>query len=337
MLVKALQSASLFFLSITFSLHAAPYFICIDGGGSKTEFQILDEKGQPLFLEKEGVQSKVVLSGSTNINTQGTENVRQVLREFFHETVLEGQKLDAFLTESKVIAGLAGILTKEQYATVVSLFEEIGIAEGNLLLMTDADAALGSIEGDGAILIAGTGSICLGKKGDRRYQVGGLGKILSDEGSGYYIGIQAIKAALAEEVGFGPKTKLTPALKELYEVDHMTSLIEPITQGQFSPGQIALAAPLVFEHAQNKDETSQAIIEDAAFQLRKLVLTFVQLSGLEKGEIHVWGGLFKGPYGPLFFSQIFDHSSMPKEVKLFNQAFSNAAVVYAQKKCISYP
>jgi len=47
---------------------------------------------------------------------------------------------------------------------ISKLFEEWGIQSNNLLLVSDAALALQLIDGDGAILIAGTGSICLGKK-----------------------------------------------------------------------------------------------------------------------------------------------------------------------------
>lgn len=91
---------------------------------------------------------------------------------------------------------LAGTLAKETGALVRAT--------------TDVDVALlGAFLGDpGIVVVAGTGSVAAGTDGRRRMRAGGHGFLLGDEGSGYWIGQQALRAALRARDGLGPPTRL---------------------------------------------------------------------------------------------------------------------------------
>src|SRR5205085_2541267 len=125
----------------------------------------------------------------------------------------------------------------------------MGVNKERLQVLTDAELALRLLKGNGMVLISGTGSICFAEKNGVRQRVGGLGRILGDEGSGYQIGLQAIRAALAEEFGYGPPTSLTPALKAFFEVTEMKTLFPQINSLEMSSATIASVSPLVFEKA----------------------------------------------------------------------------------------
>lgn len=67
----------------------------------------------------------------------------------------------------------------------------------------DADTAQAGafLGGSGVVVIAGTGSMAFGRNGERRARAGGHGFLLGDEGSAYWIGRAAVRAALSWEDG----------------------------------------------------------------------------------------------------------------------------------------
>jgi N-acetylglucosamine kinase-like BadF-type ATPase len=298
-----MMKSLIFLLSLFSYAHAA--VLCIDGGGSKTLLQMVDEQGQLLPLSRE--------AGGSNINTVGFDGVRAVFARLF-----EGIEVST----CQVIAGLSGVGTAENKQIVSVLFEEWGIKKENVQLFTDAELALQLMEGEGAILICGTGSICLSK----HHRVGGLGRILGDEGSGYRIGLLALKAALEEEYGWGEPTTLTPALKELFGVSELKNLIRPLNLGEISSAGIAKAAPLVFDQAEEGDAIALAILDQAATELSYLLNTMGKQT--ELNEVHLWGGVFKNTHADAFIQKILEKTSQ-KNLKIINRANQNPAVLVA--------
>ena len=55
------------------------YLFCIEGGGSKTILQVVNQEGQILTLIKNGVKNDRIETSGSNINSIGSEGVRQVL------------------------------------------------------------------------------------------------------------------------------------------------------------------------------------------------------------------------------------------------------------------
>ena len=67
----------------------------------------------------------------------------------------------------------------------------------------------------GIIIIAGTGSIVLGRDAvGTEARAGGWGPLLADDGSGYAIGLAGLRAVFRARDGWGPSTALTQALQE---------------------------------------------------------------------------------------------------------------------------
>ena len=298
------------------------YLLCIEGGGSKTILQVMNPKGQILPLIKNGIKYDRIETTGSNINLIGPEGMRQVLSALLDQVFLpEGVALKSLLPHCRLIAGMAGAAQNRQ--SLVSLIQERGIPSDRILVLSDAEMALQLIQDKGIVLIAGTGSICLGKKGGTQYRVGGLGRILGDEGSGYQIGLQALKAALAEEYGWGAPTCLTPALKELFQVADLKTVIPQINRGEISPSKIASSAPIVFSLAA-QDTVAKEIIDRAADDLSSLLTTMLQLSSLSDCEIHLWGGIFKNSQMEAKIRE-----KLPKNLKMINQSKENPALLFA--------
>ncbi|MCB1084437.1 MAG: hypothetical protein KDK61_09015, partial [Simkania sp.] len=143
------------------------YLFCIEGGGSKTILQVVNQEGQILTLIKNGVKNDRIETSGSNINSIGSEGVRQVLNSLLDEVfLLEGNReidLRTLLPYSHLIAGMAGAGLPQNKQSIISLIQERGMSSNRVLVMSDAEMALQLVGGEGIILIAGTGSICFGK------------------------------------------------------------------------------------------------------------------------------------------------------------------------------
>ena len=92
-------------------------------------------------------------------------------------------------------------------------------------------------------MISGTGSNVLGVGADgRAWRAGGWGHMLGDEGSGYWFGIESIKAALRDREASGPETALSEAAVEFFGVPSVEALAANVYSKPLSKGEIAAFA-----------------------------------------------------------------------------------------------
>jgi glucosamine kinase len=114
--------------------------------------------------------------------------------------------------------GLAGLRSAEQARELTA---ELGRRTGaRVAVGDDTDAALAGAfaGGPGIVVIAGTGSGAAGRDaGGRSVRVGGHGFLLGDEGGGYWIGREAVRAALRAADGTGPPTALTELVRRAFD------------------------------------------------------------------------------------------------------------------------
>jgi N-acetylglucosamine kinase-like BadF-type ATPase len=154
---------------------------------------------------------------------------------------------------------------------------------GDLLLAGDEEIALdGAFRGGGGILIiAGTGSNVLGRASDgAMYHAGGWGPAIGDEGSGFWIGQEALR------MGFWAKDRgiTTTLLTEIGEQWGAKSLGEIVEMANARPGpDFPALAPLVARCAEAGDELATAVLERAGVELAEQV-ALVALKMKESGD-----------------------------------------------------
>jgi len=196
---------------------------------------------------------------------------------------------------------------------------------------------------DGAVLIAGTGSIAFIKNQGKQQRVGGLGWYLGDEGSGFFMGKKAIAATIAEEKGFGEKTALTFALKAHFQQKEMVHLIPYLQNGTISSAQVAAVSPIVFNCAYSKrDPIARHIVTLAARKLANLVCCGLEMT--QKGKtitlnpdwpIYLIGGQFKDPYAQQWIKEFLSFLPQNEKFTLHNLAHLNITTVVVQQKLAS--
>ena len=160
------------------------------------------------------------------------------------------------------------------------------------------DALIGLAAGlgrrDGGVLIAGTGTIGFVRMGKTLCRFGGWGYLVDEGGSGWHIGRDGLRAAMAGLDEGLPATALT-ALYEARLGQSMSAAIPALYRGEV---RLPEYAPLVFQAAEGGDQAAQAVLEHNARCLKKTLdamsarfgapLPVVLVGGLlERGSIYL--------------------------------------------------
>jgi N-acetylglucosamine kinase-like BadF-type ATPase len=125
----------------------------------------------------------------------------------------------------------------------------------------------------GVALICGTGSFAWGRDAAGRTQrCGGWGHLFGDEGSGYALGVAALRAVAQAADGRGPATSLVQAISARLDLREPSELIGCVYGRPLTRDRIARLSQVVFDQAP-RDGVAQSLIEQAAASLAQLVNT----------------------------------------------------------------
>lgn len=219
----------------------------------------------------------------------GWEALERHLREILQRLAVRPSDLDA------IGIGLAGLGRSEDREKALPVLDRIGLDLNRTVLTHDARIALvGGVGSDvGAILIAGTGSIAYGRtsSGDE-LRCGGWGSLLGDEGGGYALGLNALRAVARSVDGRDEETALTEAILAHLELDSPQQLIGWAHTADRS--QIAQLAPVVFRCAALGDGIARRIVHDGATLLAGLATNVLRRGVSETTPtLALAGGLFE--------------------------------------------
>jgi glucosamine kinase len=268
----------------------ARYVMGVDGGATKTLAAVLDLQERTLHLGH---------AGSSNPDSVGahaaTESLLKATDEAIGRAGIERGRLDAAVL---AIAGtdtdaVAHHVRERRPATWVVVNDVVGA----WATATDARPGVGAISGTGSNVF-GVGP------GGRAWRAGGWGHVLGDEGSGYWLAVQSIKAALGDRDRSGPQTRLSEAAVDFFDVASVEALVALV----YSPkpptkGEIAAFAVETARVAHAGDEVARALYARAAAELGRQIEAVIEQTGLV-GEFPVGliGSAFKA--GELFVAPL---------------------------------
>ncbi len=235
-------------------------YLGVDAGGTASKSRLTDEKGHVLGIGKAG-------PANTNI---GIEELHGRLMDVCLQAVHAAGLSDDNLGDIRCGMGIAGITRMGMR----SRLQQLDFPFANVQFTSDAMIAnLGAhMGGDGAILIVGTGSVGLIKRGEDSYSIGGYGFPISDEGSGAALGLSALRHALRAMDG---RTKPTPFSQAITkQFDHAIPQFVA-WMDEAAPGDYAAFAPLVMDYADEGDEIARSIVQDAALHIERFIETIV--------------------------------------------------------------
>src|SRR5579872_653487 len=260
-------------------------FLGVDGGQSSTKALIGDETGRLLGTG---------LGGPCN-HVGAAEGREKLARAVGESVALAREKagLDPHRTQFEAACfGMSGGPADKQ-----AILSDILRAK-KLIVTHDALIALSGATGGepGVVTIAGTGSIAFGRNAaGKTARAGGWGFLFGDEGSGFDIARQALRAALRFEEGWGPETTLHGALLAAAGAANANELMHHLYTREWPRPRVAGLAKLVDTVAQAGDAVARDIVLNAAQQLATLAVS-VQRRLFHTGEatmVCYIGGVFE--------------------------------------------
>jgi len=237
-------------------------YLGIDGGGSKTAFLLVDDYYNEICH---------LQSGPSNYLSVGGEAAK--------EAITQGVSR---LTERPniVCGGFAGAGRPDSVTFYRELLQSL-IPEAQVIIESDAFiASIGAIGIDpGVLLIAGTGSIVIGRDKERSmFRVGGWGPYFGDEGSGFWIGREAVRAAL-RSIDTQSSAEFTQRVAAGLGLKSIAEVVGARASGKIGVPEIAGLFPEIV--SMYPAEPAKQILAEAAAHLRSLVEIATKRAGVE--------------------------------------------------------
>lgn len=259
-----------------------PYFLGIDGGGTKTTCAVGDEHS--ILAEATAGPSNIVRVGEA----KARESLHQAVRQACAAAGIRPEQV------ARTCVGSAGAARPELAAIVRSVLAEI--LTSPIDVVGDMETALGAAfaDGPGVIVIAGTGSIAYGRDPQgKTARAGGWGFAVGDEGSAHWIGRQAVSAVLRAS-DHEDHTE-SPLVKALFRAWGVSSLLDLARAGNsIPPPDFAVLFPAV---AASTEELARQVLRGAGRELAQLAEVVIsRLFGNDKGvlvPVAMTGGVFR--------------------------------------------
>ena len=238
-------------------------FLGIDGGGTKTDFLLIDESGRMLASHR---------GGSAYYPETGIDALRLMLAAGIRNTLEQ-----AAVPAARVDFSFIGLPAHGEDSELLPRLDGIAADAlpparhrcGNDMVCAWAGALAGC---DGINIVAGTGSIAYGEFETRCARAGGWGELFSDEGSAHWIAREGLTLFSRMSDGRAPRAALYDLIRERFQLradlDLCAAIYGPPTLAR---SEIAALAPLVARAARAGDAAAYRLFERAALELAAIV------------------------------------------------------------------
>jgi N-acetylglucosamine kinase-like BadF-type ATPase len=258
--------------------------LAVDGGGTKC---------LAVFADQDQSIRGTGRAGSCNYQGIGVESAARELvkaiRQAMDDVMSGHHTSDGQWEVACAVFGLAGLDTEHDRRILTKMVEgvlrELQIHVRHLLVENDGFAALlGATNGDpGILVIAGTGSIAYGVNAEGvTARAGGWGHRVGDEGSGYWIGRQAITAVLKAADGRGEPTSLSDYLLPYLGLAQVEDLFNWTYGEKYSVEKVGELSRLVSQAAAQGDSVAAGILQAASEELFHAARAVIHTLGLKE-------------------------------------------------------
>ncbi|MCR8854481.1 N-acetylglucosamine kinase [Lysinibacillus fusiformis] len=286
------------------------YIIGVDGGGTKTRVVIGTKKGNILaFMD----------GGGTNIKSTPFHEVRQQIQQLLDSLILKigATKSDISTIFLCVAGGDRQEDIKRWKAWIAPMFPSAS-CKVTVTVTNDAVAALtsGTFTREGLVVIAGTGSIVYAVQQNSISRMGGWGYLLGDEGSGYYIGQEALRIITRQYDACGLyEDAFSKAVLERLALTNPTEIITLIYEQSQPRICISSIARTVLLLATQNNEIAKRIVDRAVTHLVQLLqMMFRKEPQVKKFPIVTCGGLFENQYFAQCFQAKLQQSTIDNQI-----------------------
>jgi N-acetylglucosamine kinase-like BadF-type ATPase len=241
-------------------------FLAIDAGGTKTQCLLADDR-RVLARAVTGTVKLMRVS-----EREATERLHAMLAEVAD---CAGVSLNQI---TRTCFGLAGLSSPAVGAWARQAI--LSRVSGELLLCGDEEIALDAAfaGGPGILVVAGTGSNAIGRSTTgESFSAGGWGPLLGDEGSGHWIGLEAIRAALRVQDRIPLRDVSTSLLHEIQSHWQLNSLAELVALANqpaspnYAAPDFASLAPVVARCNEQGNALAADVLQRAGEELGELV------------------------------------------------------------------
>lgn len=260
-----------------------PYAFGVDGGASNSRAVLATLQGEVLHTAK---------GPGVNYHVCGSQSAVNTLHKLFEEC-LDSARAKAGECRG-LCFGLSGIGRDHDQEVMTPILNQ-KFQSGSYILTSDAEIALsgGSLSDQGILVIAGTGSMVYGRSESGIVaRAGGHGALISDEGSGYRIGLEALRAISRDEEELSIPTVLKEKVYEVMGFRGLEDLVQWANSGQATKDKIAAFAPLVLNAADDNDPVADEILHQQADQLALYVESvYNRLQTPDRVDVILTGGI----------------------------------------------
>ncbi len=240
--------------------------IGVDAGASHSTAAVANEHGTVL-VRSDGAPGAMRPGEAAAVAGRILDTCRDALRKAERE--VRGDVL---------MVGAAGVGREEERLALQAELEEAGLAP-RVAVTVDGAIALQAAFGDsaGIALLAGTGSVAWARlPGGGTTRVGGLGASMGDQGSGYDLARQALRAAGLAIEGRGRRTALAARILAKLRLAGLSELVRWASTADVPA--VAALAPEVLAAAEEGDAVAGALVDagadDLAHHVRALAERF---------------------------------------------------------------
>jgi glucosamine kinase len=314
----------------------ARFVMGIDGGATKTLAAVLD-------LERHALH--VAHGGPSNQDAVGAKAAVQALLQAADEAIER-----AGISQDELGAAVLAVAGTDTAA----VSEQVREARSDAWIVVNDVVgawATGTGGAPGVAAISGTGSNVFGvgrahSSGawvGSTWRAGGWGHLLGDEGSGYWLGVQSIKAALRDREASGPQTALSDAAVAFFDAPSVEAVASLVYSKPLTKGEIAAFATETSRLADAGDAVARELYALGARELAKQIAAVIRQTGLGAGSqgggsqafpVGLIGSAFKA--GPVFVEPLCGavHEHAPNaSVAIVEMAPVGGSLLLAARAC----
>jgi N-acetylglucosamine kinase-like BadF-type ATPase len=268
------------------------YLLGIDGGQTSTKSCLYDQAtGTCLLANGPPIDHMLTLNGQI----KSKQGIQRSLQRLLEQAVLTKPVEMAFVS-------ISGVHKEHEQMIKNWILECIHV--DHFLVEGDVKANLAGAsagENNGMLIIAGGGSLGYCDDGEREFVAGGYGHILGDEGSAYWIGLQAIKEGVRYSDGRGTFTMLHDRILDHFRETSYWGVKKQLHSDKIQRSDIAGVATLVEKAAYDGDAVAQSVLLRAGKELGELAVSVLRQMerysrALPFRKVYATGGVFQSTH-----------------------------------------
>ncbi len=258
----------------------------IDGGQTGTQAMLADATGRVIGRGAAGPSNHVEMPG-------GRQRLYRAVSDSANAALREAGLADVSAVDlTAVYCAMTG---EADFKTeIITPIFRAGVVQ----VEHDAPAALAgaTLGAPGIIVVAGTGSVVFGENAaGETSRAGGWGYVFGDEGSGFGLARDGVRAALDALDGVGPETALVRVLTARFDVQDLRLLPMVMYNGHLTRDGVASAARDVLETWREGDPVATRVVENGIEALARRVHSVARRLRLDEPLVCLSGGVFRSP------------------------------------------